>query len=92
MSLGKESEFVWLSGRDKEGSATALGNIEVKDKSLLLQRNSKERLERGRDCFLSVSPGYGYIRRPQTMSKRIEAVHKPFILQMCILNAIIQHA
>jgi hypothetical protein len=48
----KGDEFVWLAERDKDGSATMLGRIEVKDKNLLLECNSKERLERGKKLLL----------------------------------------
>lgn len=52
----KEDEFVWLTEQDKDGSATILGRIEIKDKCLLLECNSKERLEHGKKLLLEHIP------------------------------------
>lgn len=56
----KDNDFVWLAKRDKDGSATMLGRIEVKDKSLLLECNSKERLERGKKLLLERVSGLSH--------------------------------
>ncbi|MEO0266394.1 MAG: SEC-C metal-binding domain-containing protein [candidate division WOR-3 bacterium] len=46
-----ENEVVWLTERDEEESATVLGRIEIKDNNLILECNSKERLEKGKKLF-----------------------------------------
>jgi hypothetical protein len=48
----KENKFVWLAERDKDCSATVFGNIEINDKILILECNSKERLEKGKKIIL----------------------------------------
>ncbi|MEW6675905.1 MAG: SEC-C metal-binding domain-containing protein [Nitrospirota bacterium] len=48
----EDEEFVWLAERDKDGSATVLGRIEIKDNNLILECNSKERLEKAKDLIL----------------------------------------
>lgn len=47
-----KSGFVWLSKRDKEGSAMVLGNITIKDNKLVLECNSKKRLEKGKKIII----------------------------------------
>ncbi|MDP3297771.1 MAG: SEC-C metal-binding domain-containing protein [Thermodesulfovibrionia bacterium] len=49
--------FGWFDKRDKDGSATILGNIEIKGDALTLECNSKERLERGKKLILENTPG-----------------------------------
>ncbi len=49
--------FVWLDKRNKEGSATILGNIEIKENTLVLECNSKKRLERGKNLILQNASG-----------------------------------
>lgn len=49
--------FVWLAKRDKEGSATVLGNIGIKGDTLILECNSKKRLERGKKLILENALG-----------------------------------
>ena len=49
--------FGWFDRRDKEGSATVLGNIEVKGDTLTLECNSKERLEKGKKLLLEGASG-----------------------------------
>jgi len=44
--------FVWLAKSDKEGNATVLGNIAIKGDTLILECNSKERLEKGKKLIL----------------------------------------
>jgi len=48
---GKDS-YTWYDKRDKEGSATILGRAEIKDNNLILESNSKQRLEKGKKLIL----------------------------------------
>lgn len=52
-----EKGFGWFDKRDKDGSATILGNIEIKGDTLTLECNSKERLERGKKLILKSASG-----------------------------------
>ena len=45
-------EFIWFARRNKEGSATVLGRIELKKDKLTLECNSKKRLEKGKKLIL----------------------------------------
>jgi hypothetical protein len=45
--------FIWYDKRNKEGSATVLGSVEIKGNKLILESNSKKRLERGKKLILS---------------------------------------
>jgi hypothetical protein len=47
-----KDDFVWLDKRSKEGSATVLGNVEIKGSKLILSCNSKKRLEKGKKLIL----------------------------------------
>jgi hypothetical protein len=47
-----EDGFTWFDKRDKEGSATILGNIVKKEGKLVLECNSKKRLEKGKRLIL----------------------------------------
>ncbi len=47
-----EDAFVWLDKQSKEGSATVLGNVEIKGNKLILSCNSKKRLEKGKKLIL----------------------------------------
>ncbi len=49
--------FGWFDKRDKDGSATILGNIEIKGDALTLECNSKKRLERGKKLILENTSG-----------------------------------
>lgn len=44
--------FGWFDKRDKDGSATILGNIEIEGDTLILECNSKKRLEKGKQLIL----------------------------------------
>jgi len=48
---GKDS-YTWYDKRDKEGSATILGRAEIKDNKLILESNSKKRLDKGKKLIL----------------------------------------
>jgi hypothetical protein len=48
---GKDS-YTWYDKRDQEGSATILGRAEIKDNKLILESNSKKRLEKGKQLIL----------------------------------------
>ncbi len=45
-------DFLWFAKRNKEGSATILGRIEHKESKLILECNSKKRLEKGKKLIL----------------------------------------
>jgi hypothetical protein len=47
-----KDDFIWLDKRSKEGGATILGNIEIKEGKLILSCNSKKRLEKGKKLIL----------------------------------------
>lgn len=47
-----KDDFIWLDKRSKEGGATVLGNIEIKEGKLILSCNSKKRLEKGKKIIL----------------------------------------
>lgn len=47
-----KNHFIWYDKRNKEGSATILGNAEIKGNKLILESNSKKRLERGKKLIL----------------------------------------
>ena len=42
------NDFIWFANQNKEGGATVLGRIEIKDNRLILECNSKKRLEKGK--------------------------------------------
>lgn len=44
--------YTWYDKRDKEGIATILGSAEIKDNKLILESNSKKRLEKGKKLIL----------------------------------------
>ena len=46
--------FTWYDKRNKEGSATILGRADIKDNKLILESNSKKRLEKGKKLILEV--------------------------------------
>ena len=47
-----KNHIIWYDKRNKEGSATILGNVEIKGNKLMLESNSKKRLERGKKLIL----------------------------------------
>jgi hypothetical protein len=49
----EKDDFIWHAERDDEGSATVLGRIEIRDKEIILECNSKKRLEKGKEIILS---------------------------------------
>lgn len=49
---GKDA-YTWYDKRNKEGSATILGTAEIKDNKLILESNSKKRLEKGKKLILN---------------------------------------
>lgn len=52
-----ENGFGWFDKRDKDGSATILGNIEIKGDTMTLECNSKKRLEVGKKIILKGASG-----------------------------------
>ena len=47
-----KDSYTWYDRRDKEGSATILGRAEIKDNKLILESNSRKRLEKGKKLIL----------------------------------------
>ena len=47
-----EDDYTWHDKRNKDGSATILGTAKIKDNKLILERNSKKRLEKGKRLIL----------------------------------------
>ncbi|RJQ47688.1 MAG: DUF2384 domain-containing protein [Nitrospiraceae bacterium] len=45
-------DYLWFAKKNKEGSATILGRIEFKEARLILECNSKKRLEKGKKLIL----------------------------------------
>ncbi len=75
-----EDNFVWLDKQNKEGSATVLGNVEIKGNKLILSCNSKKRLEKGKKLILK-SAADELSHKVDTFQDPMEAVkslkHKP---------------
>jgi hypothetical protein len=65
--------FVWLDKRSKEGSATVLGNVEIKSSKLLLLCNSKKRLEKGKKLIIKNVPD-ALVHKADTFQDPMEAV------------------
>jgi len=68
-----EDDFVWLDKPSKEGSATVLGNIEVKGSKLILSCNAKKRLEKGKKLILKNIPD-ALIHKADTFQDPMEAM------------------
>lgn len=68
-----KDDFVWLDKCNKEGSATVLGNIEIKNNKLNLSCNSKKRLEKGKKLILKNVPDV-LIHKVDTFQDPMEAV------------------
>jgi len=47
-----EDHYAWHDKRNKDGSATILGTAKIKDNKLILESNSKKRLEKGKRLIL----------------------------------------
>ena len=69
----EKDEYVWFDKRNKEGSATVLGNIEIKDDKLILTCNSKKRLEKGKKLILENIPG-ALIHKADTFQDPMQAL------------------
>lgn len=65
--------FVWYDKRNKEGSATILGNIDIKDDRLILECNSKERLDKGKKLILDALLG-SIVHKADTFQDPLEAM------------------
>lgn len=68
-----KDRFTWYDKRDKEGSATIFGNVEIKGKKLILECNSKERLRRGKKLILE-SLSDALIHKADTFQDPMEAM------------------
>ncbi len=65
--------FTWYDKRNKEGSATILGTAEIKDNKLILQSNSKKRLEKGKKLILKALSD-AIVHKVDTFQDPMEAV------------------
>jgi len=64
--------FVWFDKRNKEGSATILGNMEINEDRLVLSCNSKKRLEEGKKLIIS-NTADAVIHKLDTFQDPVEA-------------------
>ncbi len=64
--------FVWFDKRSKEGGATILGNIDIKEDRLILSCNSKKRLEKGKKLIIQ-NMADAVIHKLDTFQDPIEA-------------------
>ena len=69
---GKD-DFTWYDKRDKEGSATILGRVEIKGNKLMLESNSRKRLERGKNLLLKALSN-AVIHKADTFQDPMEAM------------------
>jgi hypothetical protein len=49
-------EYIWLARRNKEGKATVLGRVEIKQNRLTIECHAKKRLEKGKKILLKALP------------------------------------
>jgi len=69
---GKD-DFIWYDKRNKEGSATILGRAEIKGDKLILECNSKKRLERGKKMILGALSN-ALVHKIDTFQDPMEAI------------------
>lgn len=68
-----EDDFIWYDKRNKDGSATVLGRVEIKGNKLILESNSRKRLERGKKLILKALSGI-VIHKADTCQDPMEAM------------------
>jgi hypothetical protein len=68
-----KDDFVWLDKRNRDGSSTVLGNVEIKGGKLILSCNSKKRLEKGKRIVLKNVPD-GIMHKADTFQDPVEVV------------------
>jgi len=68
-----KKDFTWYDKRNKQGSATILGRVEIKGNKLILESNSKKRLERGKKLILA-SLSDAVIHKADTFQDPMEAI------------------
>lgn len=69
---GKD-DFTWYDKRDKDGSATVLGRVEIKGNKLMLESNSRKRLKRGKKLILKTLSNV-VIHKADTFQDPMEAM------------------
>jgi len=69
---GKDS-YAWYDKRNKEGSATILGRAEIKDDKLILESNSKKRLDKGKKLILEALSN-AIVHKVDTFQDQMEAM------------------
>jgi hypothetical protein len=69
---GKDA-YTWYDKRNKEGSATILGRAEIKGNKLILESNSKKRLEKGKKLILEALSD-AIIHKADTFQDPMEAM------------------
>ncbi len=65
--------YVWFDKKGKDGSATVLGNVIIKDDRLTLECNSKERLARGKQLIQKAMPD-AVVHKVDTFQDPVEAI------------------
>jgi len=68
-----KDSYTWYDKRNKEGSATILGRAEIKDNKLILESNSKKRLEKGKKLILEALSD-SIVHKVDTFQDPIEAM------------------
>lgn len=65
--------FTWYDKRNKEGGATILGSVEIKNDRLIFESNSKKRLEKGKNLISKALPD-AVIHKADTFQDPMEAM------------------
>jgi len=65
--------YTWYDKRKKDGSATVLGNVSIKDNRLTLEANSKKRLMRGKKLILDIMPD-AVVHKVDTFQDPMQAI------------------
>jgi hypothetical protein len=68
-----EGDYTWYDKRNKDGSATILGTAVIKDNKLILESNSKKRLEKGKKLILKALPD-AVVHKVDTFQNPMEAM------------------
>lgn len=68
-----KKDYTWYDKRTKDGSATVLGMLEIKGNKLILESNSRERLEKGKKLILT-SLSEAVIPKADTFQDPMEAI------------------
>lgn len=65
--------YTWYDKLDRDGSATILGRAEIKDSRLILESNSKKRLEKGKELILDAL-SHAIVHKVDTFQDPMEAI------------------